>query len=148
LIFTQTISYANLPDMTSIYINYTEQNLSIPRGLMYNNLAAGIVVKNIKDFSLVYLNDNPKTSYTVFIGDKKIPGVLFGGKKMIIKYIPKYKDIKVGDLVITSGLDRIFYEGIKVGKITQISQKKLYQEAEVKPFYNPLHPTFFYVVKN
>jgi len=148
VIFAQTISYANLPDMTSIYINYEEQNLSIPRGLIYNNLAAGIVVKNIKNFSLAYLNNNSKTSYTIFIGKEKIPGVLFGGKELIIKYIPKYKKININDLVITSGLDKIFYEGIKVGTITKITQKKLYQEAIIKPFYNPLNPSFFYVVKN
>jgi len=146
--FTQTISYAKLPDITSIYIDYFEKNLTIPRGLIYNNQAAGIVIKSIKNFSLVYLNNNPKTSYTVFIGKDKIPGILFGGDKVIIKYIPKYHPIKKGDRVITSGLDHIFYEGIDVGVITNIIQKKLYQEAIIEPFYNPLHPTFFYVVRN
>ena len=148
IIFTQTISYAKLPDITSIYIDYSEKNLTTPRGLIYNNQTAGIVIKSIKNFSLAYLNNNPKTSYTVFIGKNKIPGVLFGGDKMIIKYIPKYKLIKIGDKVITSGLDKIFYEGINVGLITNITQKKLYQEATIEPFYNPLEPTFFYVVRN
>jgi len=148
IIFTQTISYAKLPDITSIYIDYSEKNLSTPRGLIYNNIAAGIVIKSIKDFSLAYLNNNQNTSYTIFIGKNKIPGVLFGGKKIIIKYIPKYKKIKLNDIVITSGLDKIFYEGIKVGKITSIKQKELYQEAIIKPFYNPLHPSLFYIVKN
>jgi len=147
VVFSQTISYANLPDITDIYINYHEKNLTIPRGLIYNNQAAGIVIKSYKKFSLAYLNINPKTSYTVFIGNNKIPGVLFGGDKMIIKYIPKYHKINIGDLVITSGLDKIFYEGVNVGKIISITQTKLYQEATIKPFYNPLHPTFFYVVK-
>jgi len=148
IIFAQTISYAKLPDITSIYINYYEKNLTIPRGLIYNNQTAGIVIKSIKNFSLAYLNNNPKTSYTVFIGKNKIPGVLFGGEKMIIKYIPKYKIIKKGDKVITSGLDNIFYEGINVGIVTNIFQRKLYQEVIIKPFYNPLHPSFFYVVNN
>jgi len=145
--FTQTISYANLPDMTSIYIDYNK-TISSPQGLIYNNTTAGIVTKTIKNFSLAYLNNNPNTSYTVFIGKKKIPGVLFGGDKMIIKFIPKYHKIKIGDLVITSGLDKIFYEGINVGKIISITQKTLYQQAIIEPFYNPLHPTFFYVVGN
>ena len=146
-IFAQTISYANLPDMTSIYINYKDSNITTPKGLVYNNTAAGIVVKNIKDFSLAYLNSNIKTSYTVFIGKNKIPGVLFGGNKIIIKYIPKYKPIKKGDLVITSGLDKIFYEGVKVGKVKQVLQKDLYQEVIITPFYDSLHPNLFYVVK-
>jgi len=148
IIFTQTISYANLPDISTIYINYFESNLSTPRGLIFNNYSAGIVVKNIKNFSIAYLNNNPNTSYTIFIGKEKIPGVLFGGKTITIKYIPKYKKIKIGDIVTTSGLDKIFYSGVKVGRIISIKQKKLYQEAIIQPFYNSLHPTFFYVVKN
>jgi len=145
--FTQTISYAKLPDMSSIYIDYNK-SIKSPKGLIYNNQTAGIVVKNIKNFSLAYLNDNPNTSYTVFIGKEKIPGVLFGGKEIKIKYIPKYSKINIGDLVITSGLDKIFYEGINVGLITNITKKNLYQEATIQPFYNPLHPNFFYVVGN
>jgi rod shape-determining protein MreC len=146
VVFSQTISYANLPDMTSIYINYSDKNLSHPKGLVYNNEVAGIATKSYKNYSLALLNTNPSTSYTVFIGKNKIPGIAFGGEELTIKYIPNYKKINIGDLVVTSGLDRMFYEGVKVGKITSIIQKKLYQEAIVKPFYNPYHPTFFYVV--
>jgi len=146
VVFTQTISYANLPDLTTIYINYKDKNLTTPKGLIYNNQTAGIVIKGYKNFSLASLNNNEKTSYTVFIGKDKIPGVLFGGNKIIIKYIPKYKKINIGDLVITSGLDKIFYEGINVGKVTSITQYNLYQEATIKPFYNPMHPDFFYVI--
>jgi rod shape-determining protein MreC len=148
IVFTQAISYANLPDMSSIYIDYSDKNLSHIKGLIYNNKAAGIVTNSYKNYSLALLNTNPNTSYTVFIGKDKIPGIAFGGEKLIIKYIPNYKKINIGDLVVTSGLDRIFYEGVKVGKITSITQKDLYQEAIVKPFYNPYHPTFFYVVDN
>jgi rod shape-determining protein MreC len=146
VVFSQTISYANLPDMTSIYINYSDKNLSHPKGLVYNNEVAGIATKSYKNYSLALLNTNPSTSYTVFIGKNKIPGIAFGGEELTIKYIPNYKKINIGDLVVTSGLDRMFYEGVKVGKITSIIQKKLYQEAIIKPFYNPYHPTFFYVV--
>jgi len=142
--FSQTISYAKIPDLTTIYIDYNK-TISSPKGLIYNNTAAGIVTKNYKNFSIAILNDNPKTTYTVFIGDYKVPGVLFGGKEITIKYIPKYHKININDLVITSGLDTIFYEGVEVGKITKITQKKLYQEAVIEPFFDPLHPTFFYV---
>ena len=145
VIFTQTISYAALPDMSQIYITYNK-SISHPLGLVYNNQTAGIVTKKIKDFSLAYLNNNSNTSYTVFIGKNKIPGVVFGGDKMVVKYIPKYHKININDKVITSGLDNVFYEGINVGKVIQIKSTPLYQEAIIKPFYNPLHPKFFYVV--
>ena len=146
VVFTQVISYAKLPDFTQIYINYSKPFIK-PRGLVYNNLAAGIVVKSYKNYSLALLNSNQKTSYTVYIGKNNIPGIFYG-KINTIKYIPKYKKINVGDLVITSGLDGVFYKGAKVGKITEVIEKKLYQEAKVKLFYNDLNPEFFYVVEN
>jgi rod shape-determining protein MreC len=146
IFFTQTISYAALPDISSIYVSYTNSNNKHIKGLIFNNTAAGIITKEYKNYSLALLNINQNTSYTVFIGKDKVPGIVFGGEKMIIKYIPKYKHIKIGDLVITSGLDKIFYEGVKVGKIISIKQKDLYQEAIIKPFYNSYNPTFFYVV--
>lgn len=145
LIFTKTISFAAIPDFTQIYINYVGDNY--PRGLVYNNLAAGIVVKKVGDYSLAFLNTNKKVSYTVYIldGNKKIEGIFKGGKN-IIEYIPKFAKIKKGDLVVTNGLDGLFYEGAKVGIIENIKNKNLYKQAKVKLFYNKA-PNYFYVVK-
>jgi len=145
LVFTQTISYAALPDFTKIYVDYNKP-ISTPRGLVYNNFAAGILVKNVGNYSLGLLNTNKNTSYTVIIGDKEVPGIFKGGINTI-KYIQKFAPIKVGDIVKTSGLDGIFYKGAIVGKVIKVEQKKLYQEAKVKLFYNKLTPDFFYVVE-
>ncbi len=146
LTLTKTISYASLPDFSAIYIDYKPKG-KFPKGLVYNNLAAGIVVKGVGNYSLAFLNSNKKTSYTVYVidGNNSIPGI-FNGKINLIKYIPKFKNIKKGDLVITSGLDGIFYKGAKVGIIESVKQTNLYQEAKVKLFYNDLNPNYFYVV--
>jgi len=145
VVFTQVISYAALPDFTQIYINY-DKPFIIPRGLVYNNLAAGIAIKNYSNYSLALLNSNEKTSYTVYIGKNKIPGIFYG-KINTVKYIPKFKPVKIGDIVITSGLDGVFYQGALVGKVVEVVEKKLYQEAKIKLFYNDLNPEFFYVVE-
>ena len=143
--FTQTISYAKLPILSQIYIDY-ESNTSNIKGLVYNNQVAGIVVKSYKDFSLALLNNDKETTYTVFINNK-IPGVLFGGDNIVVKYIPKYHKIHINDEITTSGLDNIFYKGAKVGVVKKIIQKDLYQEVEVTPYYNSLKPSLFYVVE-
>ena len=145
LIFAKTISFAAIPDFSQIYIDYAGD--SYPRGLVYNNLAVGIVVKRVGNYSLAFLNSNKKVSYTVYILDnnKKIEGIFKGGKN-IIEYIPKFAKIKKGDLVITNGLDGLFYEGAKVGIIENIKNKNLYKQAKVKLFYTKA-PNYFYVVK-
>jgi rod shape-determining protein MreC len=143
--FAQTISYAKLPILSQIYINY-ESNSSNIKGLIYNGQSAGIVVKSYNNFSLALLNSDKETTYTVFIKNS-IPGILFGGDKIVIKYIPKYHKININDEVTTSGLDNIFYQGVKVGIINKIIQTDLYQEAEITPYYNSLKPSLFYVVE-
>jgi len=146
LTLTKAISYANLPDFSQIYIDY-KANGKFPKGLIYNNLAAGIVIKKIGNYSLALLNSNKKTSYSVYIidNDNLIPGIFYG-KINTIKYIPKFKKIRKGDLVITSGLDGIFYKGVKVGVVENVKETNLYQEAKIRLFYNNLNPNYFYVV--
>jgi rod shape-determining protein MreC len=143
--FVQVISYVSLPDFSKIYINYSK-NITTPKGLVYDNLAAGIAVKNFGKYSLALLNSNPKTSYTVLVGKKEIPGIFYG-KVDEVRFIKKYVKIKPGDLVVTSGFDGIFYRGALVGKVISVKQKKLYQVAKIKLFYNNLSPQFFYVVE-
>jgi len=145
LVFAETISYANLPSFTQVYIDYN-RSVRKPKGLVYNNQAAGIVVKSFGDSSLALLNSDPKCSYTVYIGKGYVPGI-FEGERKIIKYIPLFSKVSPGDLVITSGLDGIFYRGAQVGIIVEVERKKLYQEAKVKTFYDDLHPTYFFVVE-
>ena len=67
--------------------------------------------------------------------------------KRQIEYIPKFAKIKKGDLVITNGLDGLFYEGAKVGIIENIENKNLYKKAKIKLFYDSNAPNYFYVVK-
>ena len=145
LVFTKVISYVKLPDFTSLYIDY-KKHTNKAQGLVYNNIAAGVVVKKVGNYSIAYLNSNKNTVYAVYIGDNKIPGVFYG-KEKVIKYIPKFKKINVGDVVITSGLDNIFYEGARVGVVKKVIQKKLYQEAKIDTFFNDLNPKYFYVVE-
>ena len=55
-----------------------------------------------------------------------------------IEYLRREDDIRVGDLVHTSGLGQRFPASILVGRITQVVRQDfgLYQEAEVTPAVN------------
>ncbi len=144
----RAVSYASLPDFNKIWIDFSDFNTSKIYGLIYNNVAAGIVIKSNGLQSLALLNGDSKCSYAVYVGKKEYPGVAIGKRRnlMVVRYIPSWADVKVGDEVFTSGLDGIFFEGLKVGKVTKVRNLNLYKEVEMTPFYDSLKPDYFYLV--
>lgn len=130
----KVLSYVNFKDFSKVYLDFTDSNNKV-RGLIYDNHAAGIVVFNDK-IPIALLNTNEKCGYSVSIGPTKIPGVTSGLKhtnKLVVKYIPVWLSVKVGDEVITSGMDGIFFEGLKVGRVLEVQRQPMFQEAIVEP---------------
>ncbi|WP_281951240.1 rod shape-determining protein MreC [Nitrosophilus kaiyonis] len=145
----RAISYSKLGDFSSVWIDFKDFNKTKIYGLVKDDFAAGIVVeKNSKPLAL--LNSNKKCAYAVEIGDVRAPGVAIGHKNgiMKVKFIPMHKQIKVGDEVVTSGMDNIFFYGIKVGKVIKIKERGSYKVAEIKPYADISHPKYFWVIIN
>lgn len=145
---TRAVSYVNLADYNRVWLDFKAKNKQKIYGLMYQGYSAGIAtVKDGKTLGL--LQGDAKCIFSVYIGDKKIPGVIFGDKDdMIVRYIPAWMKVKIGDEVYTSGLDNIFFEGIKVGYVTDIIKEESYISAVVKPYANVLVPGYFHIVTN
>lgn len=145
----RVLSYINFNDFTKVWLDQKKEDDSI-LGLITEEYAAGIVV-NENGKSVALLNGNKKSSYAVFIGENKVPGIITSskdGKNLLIKYIPIWSEIKVGDEVITSGMDNIFFEGLKVGRITEINKLPDMQAATIKPYANVLKKKYFYTYKH
>ncbi|MDO8260610.1 MAG: rod shape-determining protein MreC, partial [Candidatus Magasanikbacteria bacterium] len=87
--------------------------------------------------------------YSVFVGDNKAPGIAHGNsaENLIINFIPAWFLIEVGDEVITSGLDEIFFKGLKVGTVLSVTKSQGYQSAVVEPYYKANNPNYFYMIK-
>jgi rod shape-determining protein MreC len=145
---TNVLSYVNFDDYSKVWLDYPKQDEQI-LGLISNNYAAGIV-KNFAGKSMALLNGNEKANYAVFIGENKAPGIAHGSDKnnlVIIKYIPIWIEIQKGDEVITSGMDNIFFQGLKVGKVIKINKLPDMQEALISPYAQALKQEHFYVYK-
>ena len=56
-------------------------------------------------------------------------------------------EIKKGDEVISSGLDKIFFKGLKVGKVISTSRSNGFQTAIVSPYYKSNDPSYFHIIK-
>lgn len=53
---------------------------------------------------------------------------------------------QVGDEVITSGLDGIFFEGIKVGVVTEVIEEESSKTVIVKPYSTHYIPSYMHVI--
>lgn len=144
----RALSYAALPDMHKILLDYEGLEPNEVRGLIYNNQTAGIAVHATGSQTRALLNGDAKCSYAVYIGDNRVPGIIMGksDQEMIVRYIPAWMQVEEGDKVVTSGLDGIFFAGVKVGTVTKVHRLNAYIEATVKPHYNAYSPGYFYLV--
>ncbi|MDH4943502.1 rod shape-determining protein MreC [Sulfurimonas sp. C5] len=144
----RTISYQKLGNLNRLWLNVKDYNGSKIYGLVYKELVAGIVIK-YDDKPLALLNSDIKSTYAVYIGDSKAPGIAHGNNEenIVVNFIPAWFIIHEGDEVVTSGLDNIFFKGLKVGKVISISQSEGYQNAIIKPYYQSTEPNYFYMIK-
>jgi len=145
-----TISYVKLNSFDEVLLTLpkkTQLEEDHVYGLIQkNNIGGTAIVRGGNLYGL--LSSNPRCKFSVFIGKNRTPGIIQGIDKenMLIKYIPKWANIKAGDRVETSGLDGIFFSNIPVGIITTVKVENSYKTAYIKSFADTLHPDFFFLV--
>lgn len=143
----RALSYVRFGDPHKLWLEMETYNPKQVYGLLYRGYAAGIVVSN-EGRPMALLNGDIKSSYAVNIGTSMAPGIVRGNnsRRLVVEFIPTWIPINVGDEVTTSGLDRIFLSGLKVGKVISISKAQGYQSAVVEPYFYGKNPGYFHVV--
>lgn len=67
----------------------------------------------------------------------RVTGILSwsGGNRCTLREVPLRADVRVGDVVVTSGYSSIYPRGIKIGVVTRVKTKRtgLFMEVEVAP---------------
>ncbi|HYA12674.1 MAG TPA: rod shape-determining protein MreC [Thermodesulfovibrionales bacterium] len=103
-----------------------------PKGLM------GKIAGVSNSYSYLLLLTDLNFSAAVRLQESRREGIIsgIGLRKCQLKYIPYEEEVKVGDIVITSGLDSLFPQGIPVGYVSKVDKKGtgLFQNIEVTPF--------------
>lgn len=145
----RTISYEKFGDLNRVWIEIEDYNSSKIYGLTYKELVAGIVISQ-NGRALGLLNRDIESSYAVSIGQEHAPGIAHGNNDelIVVKFIPSWFDIKKGDEVITSGLDNIFFKGLKVGRVVSVKKSQGYQNAVIEQYYNANDPDYFHIIKS
>lgn len=145
----EVLSYVQFNDLSKVILNYdpVEQKTDIQALVTFEGFSAGIVVYK-EDHYIALLNENNKCNYTVFIGDDNNPGITSGvdnNGRLVIKYVPIWKEVQLGDEVITSSMDNIFPYGIKVGKVVDFEIQDNMQLVFVEPYANALSYKEFFI---
>jgi rod shape-determining protein MreC len=96
-------------------------------------------ISDVSDsYSYLLLLTDINFSAAARLQESRTEGVISGTgfRKCQLKYIPYEEEVKKGDIVITSGLDSLFPQGIPVGYISNINKKGtgIFQDIEVFPF--------------
>ncbi|MBD3789414.1 MAG: rod shape-determining protein MreC [Campylobacterales bacterium] len=145
---TDTISYVKLNSFSQIILT-KPKDLKQGKlyGLIQNNVVAGTAQVH-NDQLYGYLTSDDMCRFAVFIGEKKAPGIAIGLKEneMLVKFIPKWNEIKKGDQVITNGLDDIFFSDIPVGIVTDVEVESSYKVARIKTYADVFHPETFFLI--
>ena len=78
----------------------------------------------------------------VLIERSRVPGVVSGQVSgqasgtddLVLHYVPERSDVVVGDVVVTSGLDRIYPKGLVVGRVRYVGKGSgLFRDIRVEP---------------
>ena len=97
----------------------------------------GRVVSTSPNAARVLLLEDPSSGVDVLVQRSRARGIVEGSLNggCQLKYVKHREDLRVGDLVATSGLDGIFPKGVAVGTISRLSREEggLFQTAEVEP---------------
>jgi len=147
----KVLSYYKFNDFSRVIIDKENlDNTKIYSLITFDGYSAGIVL-NKNNISIAYLNENERCNYTVFIGNEKVPGITSGitsEGKILIKYVPIWQKVSIGEEVITSSMDSIFPFGVKVGKVTDIKIQDNIQEILIKPYAKTLGNRDYYLYDN
>lgn len=140
LVFAQVIGKDIAQD--SIFINKGSKDGILKNSpvITQQKILVGKISEVYKNFSKVMLLSNKESSFDVKILDTEIYGVVKGkgNFKIFLDFVPQEKEIKKGDLVITSMLGGIFPKGLLVGEIIEVKKSDVepFQQAELKPAFN------------
>jgi rod shape-determining protein MreC len=110
----------------------------------------GRVVDAAARSAKVLLLTDPNSGIDVMVQRTRARGIVSGSLEngTVMKYVKRTEDIQVGDRLITSGLDGVFFKGLMVGTVNKVRKQTvgLFQVIEVMPAVSPAQTEVVLVV--
>lgn len=112
----------------------------------------GYVFRIEKESSQILLLTDSYAAVDAIVQRSRARGLVEGLRKgnSHLRYLKRSDDVKVGDLVVTSGLFNMFPKGFPIGAVTSIDKSRygMSQEVEVKPAVDALNLEEIFIVMN
>jgi len=100
----------------------------------------GKISEVYENFSRVTLISNKESSFDAEIPENDISGVVKGkgNLQLFLDLVPQEKEIKEGNLIITTSLGEIFPEGLLVGQVGKVLRSDIepFQQAKIRPAFD------------
>jgi rod shape-determining protein MreC len=97
----------------------------------------GRVVEVYPQYAKVMLIVDRKSGADAMVQRTRVRGILkgMGGNRCSLEFVPKNADVRVGDLVLASGLVGLYPKGLVFGKVTKANKNNpgVFQKIEVTP---------------
>jgi rod shape-determining protein MreC len=108
---------------------HVNKNLSTVQKITSNNFAVSAISENGTMASLIFGNGSPH---------------------LVIYRLPAYEKLRLGDHLLTSGLDQIYPKGIKIGKVIKIipTNNSQFNEIIIEPATSPQSFSQVMVIKS
>lgn len=86
--------------------------------------------------SLVLLISDADSGVGVILGDSRVRGILKGRgtRELLVDYVAHEVAVSVGETLYTSGDDRVYPKGLRVGRVTRLKRGADFLEIYVEPF--------------
>lgn len=95
----------------------------------------GTVTKTFPDNSFVRLLNDSRSKVNAEVQQSKVRGIVRGNPGRSLTFDLAEAEVKVGDMIVTSGLGGNYPAGLPIGRVSEVSgtAQDLYQKVEVEP---------------
>jgi rod shape-determining protein MreC len=107
-------------------------------GVITPDGVVGKVIESYRDSSQVLLLTDKDSGVGAMLSESRIQSPVGGAGEPLLsmKYVPNDDTVKMGEHVVTSGMDRIFPRDLPVGTISQIKEGNPFKQIRVRPAAN------------
>ena len=107
-------------------------------GVITPDGVVGKVIESYRDTSQVLLLTDKDSGVGAMLSESRIQSPVggVGEPQLSMKYVPNDDTVKMGERVVTSGMDRIFPRDLPVGTVSQIKDGNPFKQIRVRPAAN------------